>query len=84
MKKQFTPGPWETDGTDIRTFKTGKTIACIEPGQRNNADLIAAAPDLLEFLQGFVAKARRGEPIHFTDAFVVCAMKAIAKATGEA
>ena len=42
--------------------------------------LIAAAPELLEALQGMIAKATKWHP---TDPVLVAARAAIAKATGE-
>ncbi len=87
---KFTPGPWETRSEDddysIRqkgsTIKYGRGISSyvqIAEGisSKENARLIAAAPELLEALQGVIKVADRD-----TDEFVA-ARAAIAKALGE-
>ncbi|ELY4420451.1 hypothetical protein SMZ52_000913 [Cronobacter sakazakii] len=58
--KEFkgTPGPWHVTRGDVLD-RNGRMVASVEgfcPGENEDydADLIAAAPDLLEALQGFV------------------------------
>jgi hypothetical protein len=55
---EHTPGPWKTNGDPYVSTADGKrSIAFCDTRQahedRANARLIAAAPDLLEALQGF-------------------------------
>jgi hypothetical protein len=56
-KIDFTPGPWWYDGREIMTVPRGDIKICrIHPVTQKddgsaNARLIAAAPDLLEFLE---------------------------------
>jgi hypothetical protein len=63
MTTKHTPGPWysqptaghETHGQSaIASEATGKTVAIAYDGKAD-ARLLAAAPDLLEALQGYVA-----------------------------
>ena len=86
MATKFTPGPWSVcadrayvDGPD------GKVVAhcCYErhPSEEYaNADLIAAAPDLYEALEAFIAGADTGYISVDVDKF---ARAALARARGE-
>ena len=82
---KHTPGPWRTSAYDdswdycVRG-EHGQIIAKLGENNPANANLIAAAPDLLMSLREFViigATPRRGIPIY------VRARAAIAKARGE-
>ena len=94
MKKQHTPGPWFITGGATRCIEArigdgliqevaacGPTMADkgYGPQQEANARLIAAAPDLLEALQGLL----NALPSATTHPAVKSARAAIAKATGE-
>jgi len=94
MTTQHTSGPWqhgvEDEGYFIANGELRRDIAkCIH--SRADADLIAAAPDLLAALQRIVpiecsmVGHRRGEFHDFTEPCPVVKMinAAIAKATGE-
>lgn len=94
METNHTPGPWAAN-SDGSAIKAGKiTVAdCIpdHPGDRApreqflpNARLVAAAPELLEVLNGFVLNWRHMNDDHFTgprDKLLALAEAAIAKAT---
>ena len=57
MKDKHTPGPWKVDGTYIYEVEQDKIIAEVETYNDNelpyeaNARLMAAAPELLEFVE---------------------------------
>lgn len=86
----FTPGPWETVGTTVRTpFRHGDPTAigleiaeCCQhnPSRFADARLIAAAPDLLEVLRNLerVGMSIRADSIIWKDI-----RAAIAKAEGQ-
>ena len=80
MNTQHTPGPWYVaNGVQIRSDKHQVAKAWSFAGKTGeaNAQLIAAAPDLLAALHGVVRVADRA-----TDEFDA-ARAAIFKATGE-
>jgi len=88
MKTKHTPGPWRYNGkTDVYNAN-GATICELYKGYqsipecRANAHLIAAAPDLLEAMEGLLAWEPRqkdhAERLAWEDA-----LAAIAKAKGE-
>lgn len=91
MSAAFTPGPWKADsrlhvraaGDQViaRCYATLGKYELEEP----NARLIAAAPELLDALQPFVAHNSDAETITIIvrTADVKRARAAIAKATGE-
>lgn len=78
-ESKFTPGPWELNLADDHSYilRGGKTIACVDTWmddeQEANANLIAAAPDLLEALielhkiMDFEAHCEPREPYCFDD-----------------
>lgn len=84
MTARHTPGPWEYMSV-TKSVWSGRAI-CIMTGSRNhpdpereaNARLIAAAPDLLDALQGVLRVADRAT------AEFAAARAAIAKAEGGA
>jgi hypothetical protein len=86
-ENKFTPGPWYVEETnpeeyDINTGDGGENIAfvSIEPQARAaNALLIAAAPELLEALQGLLPMWESG----IEEPWVKKARAAIKKAIGE-
>ncbi|MBW9247136.1 hypothetical protein [Pseudomonas paracarnis] len=97
MGMKHTPGPWyvqddhgkrwiETEGNDDtiaeihRRKRKGSVYSCEEAGA--NADLIAAAPDLLTALQGLLAAYEDpGNTGSTQDDKVQAARNAISKAT---
>jgi hypothetical protein len=100
MKTQFTPGPWEilnsiTGRNDLYIWSSivpdaevSRAIASVHPdsggSQKDNARLIAAAPELLKALQAieFAGTVGPQNPFHMTRAEMVRrARAAIAKAT---
>lgn len=83
-----TKGPWEHDG-DGEILAPGNVIVVYSHGGQRavqtdgDANLIAAAPDLLEALSKLLAKAYKQ---NFNDSYpevLECAELAIAKARGE-
>ena len=83
MRTKHTPGPWKANGDPYVSTADGKrSIAFCDTRNgkedKANAQLISAAPDLLEALQ-FVMTAH-GEQL---DTAFAQAQDAIAKATGE-
>ena len=91
-----TPGPWVLDGVEIRAaddHPADSPICAMAPGfSRDDAALIAAAPDLLEALYGMLLHIREPEsesefqwPDHFRkqkNAFIA-ARAAVATALGK-
>lgn len=81
---QHTPGPWVAEpdalGEFSVSFKDGAIIADVYGRNPANARLIAAAPEMLDALQGLVANVARTEAGPHID----LAIAAIAKATGQA
>lgn len=93
---KHTPGPWETDRNNVHSGQIATIHHCLnndwvevwspnwpadEDEQEANARLIAAAPELLEALEGFVACWDAcASPVEFAEK----ARAAIAKARGEA
>jgi hypothetical protein len=83
-----TPGPWTVDGRgirqDMRERERGWFIGYCEdthnPDWKANARLVAAAPDLLEALQGLLLIV----PVSRHLPSIELARRAIARATGEA
>lgn len=69
MKTQHTTGPWTvaSNGASLKVVDPEDKAVCMVIGRKNgwNADLIAAAPDLLSALQNLVADWERvqGRPI---------------------
>ena len=57
MKDKHTPGPWKVDGTYIYEVEQDKILAEVETYNNNelpyeaNARLIAAAPEMYEFIK---------------------------------
>ena len=91
--KEFkgTPGPWENVGgwVDSRG-KESKIICAIgsvstqsENIQEANANLIAAAPELLEALQNLLASVSDRDLVGLQVGYKIQAEQAIAKALGE-
>lgn len=94
---KFTPGPWFVDHKSpfiVRAHDEieGRHIAHIGPANYTprfdidipNARLIAAAPDLLEALEGMLAVQYDGDPLHQLDCdLCATARAAIASAKGE-
>ena len=91
METKHTPGPWEAeqlyakgnDGKFVVISKTNYICVCdaIEGVEVNepNADLISAAPDLLEACQEMVEAFDR----HHPEDGIIAIREAIAKATGD-
>lgn len=88
--QRFTPGPWRTGAGDFPTIydrKHDKVAHCLmrpedentdgEPTRLANAKLVAAAPDLLEALQGIMS-----EYAGISDKWMAAARAAVTKATG--
>lgn len=54
-KTKPTPGPWGSqqcpDSGDLIVFRSGKRVATVDTGNHHDAELIAAAPDMLEALE---------------------------------
>lgn len=93
-KPQFTPGPWMIDATDKEhNFIHAGGSRCIasvdnsDDEDRNNARLIAAAPELLEACKTWLemeAEAHAEERAHDTEGCHFCETYApVAKAKGE-
>ena len=90
MNKYFTPSPWgrkifDKSSSGIWSPASGKAVAWVDGRNaeeiESNANLIAAAPDLLEALEDIAQYWRiEGNESHYCS---VIAEKAIAKATGE-
>ena len=89
-----TPGPWKANfaiSGSVYIFGGDRNFACVfdewrdESNQEANANLIAAAPDLLEALEELLSLCQRQEDFH--DDGDGCmferASAAIAKARGE-
>ena len=89
----YTKGPWKVEHHrgNIEIWNQNRKVAVINeaheiqdgPQDLANADLIAASADMIELLEGFVAKAKRGEFISDKTAFVMSAVRVIKKARGE-
>jgi hypothetical protein len=86
---QHTPGPWKVEEIDKKLFVTASNEDfefCIcrvfELGQTDNADLIAAAPELLQELKNMVEHWQFVEDSDTNELFDA-ARAAIAKAEGE-
>lgn len=86
----YTRGPWTHDGDGDIYAKDKSWIVCGHGGQRGvpndaDAELITAAPDLLEALEGLLPIAIEGDeyiPISASNE-IDKALKAIARAKGE-
>lgn len=91
-----TPGPWEVDRNNVHTGQIATIHHCIgndwveiwspnwpdsEETQEANANLIAAAPDLLEALQNMVTAYEYEASID--NPALLAARSAISKALGE-
>lgn len=85
---KHTPGPWTWDGVDSHRggairgdggYKIGATSA--GAAEAANAQLIVAAPDLLEVLQSIVFKWECAEPGNAMHENITAARAAIKKAT---
>ncbi len=65
MKTKHTPGPWRLDPDSLNVFAGGlvaQVYGAVHTGEkRANAGLIAAAPELLEFVQWYVDFCDDGE-----------------------
>lgn len=89
---KHTPGPWTLNGFYIE-FDAATRIATASNWRMSgvdahaeakaNARLIAAAPDLLEVLEQFVAWVDAPSESAFSDSQLAAARAAIAKAKGE-
>lgn len=81
---EHTPGPWTTDRRNGRVVISGETLVATaflqeEPTvARENARLIAAAPELLEALKEVIEDGLKTN----MESWITKANKAIAKATG--
>jgi hypothetical protein len=93
MSTQHTPGPWASNSADsfeLGVYGSGYRIAKMTGGEINrdiaNARLIAAAPDLLEALQGMLLgfSLTQNPDAYPSNAPCNKARAAIAKATGAA
>lgn len=92
-----TPGPWEVCGHDVRgpyamgdSERPGLHVCTVAGGDKDNAHLIAAAPELLAACRKLVEwhgnRAGFGDDLLPADQqveWVADAMRAISKATGE-
>jgi len=90
-----TPGPWRICGDVFGVVLAGKVeIADVAPNalpasvQRANTELIAAAPDMLEFLKLYLSGFDNGAitntgDFDWTGKLALVARAAIRKATGE-
>jgi hypothetical protein len=92
MTSKHTTGPWKCDGLDIMAYaeQHGQTIAHVQPSLPQfqaeviaNARLIAAAPDLLEALEGLLAVAVEVGELPPDFGQTRAARAALAKAKGE-
>lgn len=89
---KHTPGPWIVFGDWAIQDKNNRLIAQFEPlnddGNGNseesfaNADLIAAAPELLEALQNLTRMYYGEDRQDYAGQYAQAALAAIAKATG--
>jgi hypothetical protein len=89
---KHTPGPWSVDGEGIKAIVRDANMMIVAirhrmPGDAHeaNARLIAAAPDLLAALNGFVINEQNLNDEHFAgvqERLMKLARAAIAKATG--
>lgn len=93
MKTQYTPGPWLTPGTDDDAYiishidAKGKQRTLAHVYSADNAQLIAAAPDLLAALQALSMQIKAHHKMNVRKDFAlmvadVAAENAINKATG--
>ena len=91
---KHTPGPWKANfaiSGSVYIFGGDRNFACVfdewrdEANQEANANLIAAAPDLLEALEELLSMCQRQEDFHDDDdgCMFERASAAIAKARGE-
>ncbi|MDI7610800.1 hypothetical protein QLY40_19870 [Cronobacter sakazakii] len=83
------PGPWHVTRGDVLD-RNGRMVASVEgfcPGENEDydADLIAAAPELLEALQISMKVMQEGRNVSYPDLYgaINKARAAIAKAIGE-
>lgn len=91
MTTLHTPGTWYAKDGQVYPEETGKTLALIpyfDPSDKEaeaNANLIAAAPDLLDLMRAAVARIElaNAEGDAILSAWLIDARAAIAKATGE-
>jgi len=81
MNTQHTPGPWTANRRYVET--KDQTICEIFGGNREDARLIAAAPDLLKALTDIVEFWDSIVPTDAVNQMHINAHAAIAKATGE-
>lgn len=92
-----TPGPWEVDRNDVHAGRIATIFHCVnndwvevwspnwpdtEEKQEANANLIAAAPELLEALQSIIDLQTRGYVV-LGDKYSNMALTAINKALGK-
>lgn len=91
-ERKHTPGPWMVEGRTVYALNEdgyNRFSALVQdahtPGDEleANAQLIAAAPELLEALEQFVAWVDAPCESAFSDSQLASARAAIAKATGE-
>lgn len=93
MSTKHTPGPWkvkpfENEQGDFNIdseygYHIAETIGGLGNEEEANANLIAAAPDLLESLQAMVAMMDSGDEHGAGSPWHIKATAAITKATGE-
>lgn len=85
---QHTPGPWRIERThdlwlEIRNGHGLVSTMVADCVADRDANLIAAAPDLLEALQGFLVMTEGQSIYHFMEPQQKAAKAAIAKALGD-
>ena len=80
----ITPGPWKevVDRFEMTVKDAKGEVICSFNDHESNAQLIAAAPDLLEALQGAI-QVWEGDGTTNIGDWLANAQTAIAKATGE-
>lgn len=88
---KFTPGPWiySIDGGDRQIEAGGDVFMCNTtyypwcPGNESDWHLIAAAPDLLAFVQSLIDDYRSEDGMDEPKTIVRHAQELVAKALGE-
>jgi hypothetical protein len=90
-KNKFTPGPWQQrisqPGTMLEIVGENREYVCSLLGgdehKKENANLIAAAPDMLSLLSDMLGDPTSGEKTNIGEYWKEEIKKAIAKARGE-
>lgn len=90
MKKTHTPGPWTPNGNYILSSCKNFHVALMTRSDADMADewkanknLIAAAPELLDALEGMLKATGNQAIYNFMSRQRNAAMQAVAKATGQ-